>query len=1230
MPTRIPLGQALSSAAFDRVRDELGNADREALQKVIALVKQDGLIGLHSALTTLYPSRSEQEALSLFRGLRMRLRAAANLTAPPLDLDLKVDSEKRSPTSARHCWFEGEDIRRATIAAGQAKLTAQGEIVRPSIMETRDGKPLVRYFISYARSETHVVNPLMDMLKQRFRSSRHYVYVPWKDVDDVVLGERWHEEIQAAIQQCHVGLAFVSAAFFSRDYIRDHELPKFVPRKGDNGDELKKLLPVALKQVMGAGIDLRGLDQFQVFHLDRFTRGGAVAQRAWEDVTKASDKTLFANRLFNQIERFIAAQVWQAPDTTMYFGAQKQLHLEVSKHQNADASDHADEPEDETEEPATQENSTATTGTVPVPERTPNWVPSHMGEGTQIKSPGAEATEPQDRSPAQARKDAVKTLMEWAFPADPQKPSEDYCVLLGELGTGKTTTSRELANTLHELRTTQPKAPMPLYMDLRLLGVDVKNDLSLDNMLELICKRQWQGGGLKPLLSPEEVVQEVQERGALAIFDGLDEVMVHLDHPQKSQQFLRELLRLLPPPAKPWGTSNPRPAGRGRLLLTCRTHIFRTLRDQQTFFALEDRDRMGQRAEGKQNEAGAQVTSPYRTYEMLPFTPEQVKAYFKQVLPDQDPAQLYALVESVHNLAEMAERPYLLSLIVQSLDKVREWREQGKQVSQVTLYRHVALSWLERDDGKHHLTRDHLMALMERAAAMLWDKGRRTWTAKQMDQWLIDFLIDNPRVNAHYEGVSRELLKLDLRTATFLVREGENTFRFAHTSLQEFFVASRLASTLVEGQPEAWQVRGVSEETLDFLGQLLDELAASAWQRAQNTFDTLKAQYQPVRSELLLRYTLFATDKGYRYAALNGVQLPGIELQGWKFAGTAEKPLQLAGANFSGAQLTDCEFAHVNLQGAHFSAAKLDGTAFQHVAAQSTQWQQAVLYGAHLRHVDFDNATLTGIEQRHTAWAHCVHAEAAAPAAWRVPGMVEPNVTAQWDWYVGHFREVSCVAPLGEGSRIVSGSWDNTLRLWDTHSGQCLRVFEGHKNWVTSVSPLGDGSRFVSGSYDYTLRLWDTNTGQCLRVFEGHKSTATSVAPLGDGSRILSGSHDNTLRLWDTHSGQCLRVFEGHDSDVTSVAPLSNGSRIISGSWDNTLRLWDANTGKCLKVIHPHKRNQWLTYEPDTREILAASPEAWRYLRWHLDNPPEGDDGLRPAEFFGPLPTGDELAETTD
>ena len=166
----------------------------------------------------------------------------------------------------------------------------------------------------------------------------------------------------------------------------------------------------------------------------------------------------------------------------------------------------------------------------------------------------------------------------------------------------------------------------------------------------------------------------------------------------------------------------------------------------------------------------------------------------------------------------------------------------------------------------------------------------------------------------------------------------------------------------------------------------------------------------------------------------------------------------------------------------------------------------------------------------------------------------------------GHSAKVTCVEALSDG-RIVSGSDDNSLRVWDTSDGRCLQVLAGHSRPVRCVVVLPDG-RIVSGSGDHSLRVWDISGGRCLQVLTGHSARITCVEALSDG-RIVSGSVDNSLRVWDTSDGQCLQVLTGHSAKVTCVEALSDG-RIVSGSDDNSLRIWDISGGRCLQVLIGH------------------------------------------------------------
>jgi WD40 repeat protein len=69
-----------------------------------------------------------------------------------------------------------------------------------------------------------------------------------------------------------------------------------------------------------------------------------------------------------------------------------------------------------------------------------------------------------------------------------------------------------------------------------------------------------------------------------------------------------------------------------------------------------------------------------------------------------------------------------------------------------------------------------------------------------------------------------------------------------------------------------------------------------------------------------------------------------------------------------------------------------------------------------------------------------------------------------------------------DGTMLVSGSHDQTVRLWDVNTGECLKVLRGHDNWVWSVAYSPDGYRIATASQDETIKLWDAKTGECLKT----------------------------------------------------------------------------------------------------------------------------------------------------
>jgi len=208
----------------------------------------------------------------------------------------------------------------------------------------------------------------------------------------------------------------------------------------------------------------------------------------------------------------------------------------------------------------------------------------------------------------------------------------------------------------------------------------------------------------------------------------------------------------------------------------------------------------------------------------------------------------------------------------------------------------------------------------------------------------------------------------------------------------------------------------------------------------------------------------------------------------------------------------------------------------------------------------------------------------------------------------GHFKSVTSVAFSPDVKYILTGSWDNTARLWDLESGEEIRIFSGHSSSVDSVAFSPDGNYILTGSDDSTARLWDVETGKEIRKFTGHTDDINSVAFSPDGKYILTGSDDSTARLWDVESGGEIRIFSGRSKSflsslisVFSVAFSPDGKYILTGSWDKTARLWDVETGSEVLKLTETTQNirSSVAFSPDGNYILTGSDDKTARL-WNV------------------------------
>ena len=160
---------------------------------------------------------------------------------------------------------------------------------------------------------------------------------------------------------------------------------------------------------------------------------------------------------------------------------------------------------------------------------------------------------------------------------------------------------------------------------------------------------------------------------------------------------------------------------------------------------------------------------------------------------------------------------------------------------------------------------------------------------------------------------------------------------------------------------------------------------------------------------------------------------------------------------------------------------------------------------------------------------------------------------------------------------MLTVSDDKTARVWERATGNLIRKLEGHDWGVLCGQFSPDGQRVITGSQDNTARIWDLTADDAESskplTLGGHTAAITAVAFSPDGTRVLTGSQDNTAKLWDAQTGKEILSLPGHTQEVTSVAFSPDGLSVLTSSRDGTAIIWQAKEWreKTVAAIKPHR-----------------------------------------------------------
>ncbi|MER3416354.1 MAG: hypothetical protein C4297_09115 [Gemmataceae bacterium] len=198
------------------------------------------------------------------------------------------------------------------------------------------------------------------------------------------------------------------------------------------------------------------------------------------------------------------------------------------------------------------------------------------------------------------------------------------------------------------------------------------------------------------------------------------------------------------------------------------------------------------------------------------------------------------------------------------------------------------------------------------------------------------------------------------------------------------------------------------------------------------------------------------------------------------------------------------------------------------------------------------------------------------------------------DWslehvYSGHQDVVAAVAVSADSSRMLTGSYDKTVRLWQVHPPRMLGVFSGHSDFVYSVAMSADGQWGASASKDRSVKVFTLPEMRSRLTLSGMNEDVVAVAVSPDGTTIVSSGFEPSLVWWDAQTGQRRRSQGAHGGPVYELAFSRAGDRIVSASEDGTVRIWDARTFAVQRTVRTGEVNYSAALSSDGTWLAVGS-----------------------------------------
>jgi len=788
---------------------------------------------------------------------------------------------------------------------------------------------------------------------------------------------------------------------------------------------------------------------------------------------------------------------------------------------------------------------------------------------------------------------------------------DNVIIVLGDLGTGKSTLAQFLFYDLARTFLSDPlRHPAPILIPLK----EVRKEVSLEGIIiSHFAQNQIN-------IDYNRFSHLVRVGKIIIFFDGFDEMADRVQW-KVTQSNFNELLRA--------------GYGRGKVFLTCRTHYFKDRREQVSLIV------------GKGPRPSSTETVLYKELKqktgaellyLKEFNKDQIKDYLRRVRPDSF-EENYNKIQRIHNLEELAHRPLLLDLIVNSLPQL----ENHQDVNAANLYTIFTNLWIEREREKGHgkvIDSKLKLAILFQLTWQMWHEEKEEIHYTDLVQFLKQF--EDTRTIKWSSEVMDDIFR-EMMTASFLKRDDDGNFSFMHRSFMEFFLARRIHITFSANPkaiPTVLNTRRFDRKIIFFLS-LLDrphnKLLAPLQQILTNPYakniseNALQILYWHIRVGLNMDNEI---NDMQMLQQKTGELIPkGIQLSSALFQEMVFEGANLSNADLSGADLTRANINHAILDGADLQSAKMDGVRAEHVQAINANFRQTSITKASFNGADLTDSIFVGVFKD----ASFVNVKGLDISKKFDPTSLRPIVQRLC------LRNVSRIQALPDGQSVVMGTDDGLIllfRVWENkyvwiyeddiseikalacskdgklmaygkqakiivrrlNTGKILYKLNRHRNDVTDICFSPNNKYLASSGLDHEVYMWQLSDGNIKYKCEGHTEVATCVNFSPNGRMLASGGRDKKVRLWNMQDGKFIRSLIGHPSNISAISFSPDSTMLATAGGAKMISLWSIDTAKQIRTfIGHHGQINAIQFSPDAT-ILAAACQDKKVYFWQVEN----------------------------